>query len=152
MSKSFYITRQSLLLTGVASLLLMTSFGLGQPSTIGRQDRDLFENTNPRTYYGVHILMISKMYESILIDGYHHANEGNGHDTSVILQQSNRFCLGMFLLWNESTLIEGNCLGGWIHSKINITEFNGWMRDQDSRQHLKMIGYCGNVTITSYRG
>ena len=152
MSQSSCITRQSLLLIGVATLLLMTSFGLGQPSTRGEQDPDQLENTNPRTYYRVHLLMISNMYESILIDGYHHANEGNGQDSTVTLQQSNRFHLGLFVLWNESTLIDGNHFGGWIHTKIDITDFNGWISDQNSRQHLKMLGYCGNVTITTYRG
>ena len=152
MSQSSHITRQSLFLIGVASLLLITSFGLGQPSTRGKQDPDQLENANPRTYYRVHLLMISNMYESILIDGYHDANEGNGQDSTVTLQQSNRFHLGLFVLWNESTLIDGNHFGGWIHTKIDITDFNGWISDQNSRQPLKMLGYCGNVTITTYRG
>lgn len=155
MSQSLHISQPTLGILGVVSLLMITSLGLGQPCSIETQDQYLVEDpsdTNPRTYYGVHLLMISNMYESILIDGYHHANEGNGQDSTVTLQQSNRFHLGLFVLWNESTLIDGNHFGGWIHTKIDITDFNGWISDQNSRQHLKMLGYCGNVTITTYRG
>jgi hypothetical protein len=155
MSLIDYAPLRYMSVSGIILLLLVTNSGVGHSSSITGQEPEtscLPPDTNPRTYHGVKILLISNMYESILIDGYHNTNQGNGNDTTVTLQQSNKFHLGIFLLWNESTLFVKNILGGWIHSRIEIVDYNGWMSDQYSRQHLKMFGYCGNVTIISYRG
>jgi hypothetical protein len=107
---------------------------------------------NPRSYYDVKIIMISRMYDSINIDGFHSLNEGLGYDDEIILQDSNKIRLfGLFIVYNETTTFENNKAGGWIHSKIEIFNYNGWMIGQNENQHLIMIGDCEIVKITSYR-
>lgn len=107
---------------------------------------------NPRSYNDVKIFIISRMYDSIGIDGYHSLNNGHGYDDIIILQDSNRIRLfGLLVIYNDTGTIEFNHGGGWINSKIEIFDYDGWMAGQDTNYHVIMFGECETITITSYR-
>jgi hypothetical protein len=107
---------------------------------------------NPRSYYDVQIIMISRMYDSIEIDGYHSLNQGFGFDDKITFSDSNKICLfGLFIISNETETLEYNTGGGWIHSKIEIFDYNGWMVCQHKGFHLLMFGISEMITITTYR-
>ena len=110
------------------------------------------ENENPRYHHNVKIILISRVFNAIEIDGYHSNNVGLGYDKNIILIDSNRIHLiGFLLIYNESVVLEQNNHGGWIHSKIEINGYTGWMKNQNSNHHLKMFGLCDEIIITSYR-
>ena len=134
----------------VTSLLICLI--LVMPHIIGDNIIQNNTNSNPRIYTDVHFMLVTNMYESIEIDGYHNLEDGYGYDDNIILQDSNMPRLfGILLIHNESDILESNRFGGWIHSKIEIIDYNGWMTDQNSNQHLKMLGFCDKILITSYR-
>jgi len=113
---------------------------------------------NPRYYYDVKILMMSRMYESIEIDGFHNYNYGNGHDDNIALRDSNRiYTIGILIIWDDSEIKEFSLHGGWVHTRIEIFDYDGWMSGQDKTTILNMIplkiyGHCDEIKITAYRG
>jgi len=101
-------------------------------------------NENPRYHYDVKIILISRVFESIEIDGYHNLNEGLGYDENIKLKEANRLCyFGLLLIYNGSETLELNKVGGWIHTNIEITGYSGWMVN---------IGDCDIVKLTTGRG
>ena len=109
-------------------------------------------SSNPRIYTDVHFILITNVYASIEIDGYHSIKEGYGNDDIITFQESNRIrYFGVLIIHNGSDILESNRVGGWIHTKIEVINYNGWMVDQNSNQHLKMLGFCEEIIITSYR-
>ena len=110
------------------------------------------DDQNPRSYKDVKIIMISRMYDSVEIEGYHSLNEGSGYDDKIILQESNKIRLfGLFIIYNETGTLEYSNAGGWIHSKIEIFGYDGYMSGQHNNHHVLMFGDCEMVTIISYR-
>ena len=108
--------------------------------------------SDPRIYSDVHFILITNVYASIEIDGYHNLKEGYGNDDIITLQESNKIRLfGALIIHNGSDILESNRVGGWIHSKIEVINYHGWMADQNSNQHLKMLGFCNEIIITTYR-
>lgn len=107
---------------------------------------------NSRSYDHVKIVMISRMYDSVVIEGYHSLNEGFGYDDEIIFQESNSIRLfGLFILYNETGTLEYSNAGGWIHSKIEIFGYEGYMFGQNNNHHVLIFGDCETVNITSYR-
>ena len=107
---------------------------------------------NPRSYNDVKIFIISRMYDYIGINGYHNLNKGYGYDDSITLKDSNRIRLfGLLIIYNETGLIEFNHGGGWIHSRIEIFGYDGWMAGQNTGYHVIMFGDCETINIISYR-
>ena len=111
-----------------------------------------YENENPRYHHNVKIVLISRVFNTIETDGFHNKYNGLGFDENIILKDSNRIRLmGFLLIYNESMVLEKNNHGGWIHTKIEINGYTGWMKNQNSNYHLKMFGLCDEIIITSYR-
>ena len=111
------------------------------------------DNENPRYHYDVKIMLISRIFESIEIDGYHDEFEGYGNDDLIDLKEANRICIvGFLLIYNDSGVLEQNYHGGWIHTNIEITGFLGWMINQHNNNHVLMIGNCDIVKLTTGRG
>jgi hypothetical protein len=110
-------------------------------------------NENPRYYYNVKIILISRVYNSIKVEGYHNSNEGLGYDENIKLYDSNWIRLfGLLIIYNESDVLEQSNIGGWLHTKIEILNYSGWMKNQFDNKHLIMIGDCDTVILTTYRG
>ena len=125
---------------------------LATPQMIGKNIAQNRTCSNPRSYTDVHFLLISKVYSSIEITGDHSINEGYGYDNTITLQESDSIRLvGVLLIHNGQDILESNRVGGWIHTKIEVINYNGWMVDQNSNQHLKMLGFCNEIIITTYR-
>ena len=111
------------------------------------------DNDNPRYHYDVKIVLISKVFDTITIDGFHNQHEGWGYDNSIELEEANWIRLFGFLqIYNDSMTLEKNYHGGWIHTNIEITGFSGWMMNQHSNPHVIMIGTCDIVKLTAGRG
>ena len=141
---------------GLIILMITTQITSGYSSETIEQC-SLFTQTisanNPKIYNDVKILMISRMYDSIEIDGFHNYNYGNGHDDNIALRDSNRiYIIGILVIWDDSEIKEFNLLGGWVHTRIEIFDYDGWMSGQDTLSHLKMFGNCKTIKITVYRG
>ena len=110
-------------------------------------------NENPRYHYDVKIILISRVFESIEIDGYHNEYEGLGYDENIKLKEANRLCyFGLLLIYNGSETLELNKVGGWIHTNIEITGYSGWMVNQHNNNHVILIGDCDIVKLTTVRG
>lgn len=110
-------------------------------------------NENPRYHYDVKIILISRVFGSIQIDGYHNSNEGLGYDENIKLEDANWIRLvGLLLIYNESDVLEQNNMGGWIHTNIEISGYSGWMKNQFDNNHLFMIGDCDIIKLTTGRG
>jgi len=108
---------------------------------------------NPRYHYDVKIILISRVFGSIEIDGYHNSNEGLGYDENIKLEDANWIRLfGYLLIYNESDVLEQNNMGGWIHTNIEISGYSGWMINQFDNNHLMMIGNCDIIKLTTGRG
>lgn len=141
---------------GLIILMITTQITSGYSSGTIKQC-SLFTQTisanNPKIYNDVKILMISRMYESIEIDGFHNYNYGNGHDDNIALRDSNRiYIIGILVIWDDSEIKEFSLRGGWVHTKIEIFDYDGWMSGQDTLSHLRMFGNCKTIEITVYRG
>jgi len=103
-------------------------------------------------YYDVNILMISKLYESIEIDGFHQSNSGKGHDKKITLQDANKILtLGIAIIWNDTEIKEWAFNGGWWHTKVEIFNYYGWIVCQSELYRMKMFGDCEKIKITVYR-
>ena len=99
------------------------------------------------------IILISRVFESIEIDGYHNEYEGLGYDENIKLKEANRLCyFGLLLIYNGSETLELNKVGGWIHTNIEITGYSGWMTNQHNNNHVILIGDCDIVKLTTGRG
>ena len=110
-------------------------------------------NENPRYHYDVKIILISKVFDSIIIDGFHDELEGWGYDDTIKLEEANLMRLfGYLQIFNDSMVLEKNHMGGWINTNIEITGFSGFMKNQHSLPHLFIIGHCNIVKITTFRG
>jgi len=113
------------------------------------------DNQNQRYevfYYNVDIFMISKLYESIEIDGFHETNSGKGHDEKITLEDANKFLtLGILIIWDDKDTKEFVFNGGWIHTKLEIFDYDGWMSGQSESIRLKMLGHCDKIIKTVYR-
>ena len=113
----------------------------------------LIANENPRYHYDVKIILISKVFDTIEIDGYHNLNEGLGYDKNIQLKGANWLRLiGLLLIYNESEVLEKNNNGGWIHTNIEITGYSDWMVNQHDNKHVIMIDNCGIIKLTTVRG
>jgi hypothetical protein len=133
-------------------LSLLICLVLTMPQLLGYNNIQNNSNTNPRSYTDVHFILITNMYSYIRIDGFHNLEDGYGADDYIILQESNRIRLfGILLIHNGSTILESSRYGGWIHTKIEINGYIGWMKDHNTNQHLKMTGFCDEIIITTYR-
>ena len=103
------------------------------------------DNQNQRYeifYYDVNIFMISKLYQSIEIHGFHETNSGKGHDDKITLQDANKILtLGMLVIWDNSGTKEFVFNGGWINTKLEIFDYDGWMSGQNTSFRLKMFGH-----------
>jgi hypothetical protein len=100
----------------------------------------------------VKIILISRVFGSIEIDGYHNSNEGLGYDENIKLENANWIRLfGYLLIYDESEVLEKNNHGGWIHTNIEITGYSGWMVNQHDNKHILMIGDCEIVKLTTGR-
>jgi hypothetical protein len=103
-------------------------------------------------YYDVHILMISKLYETIEIDGFHHSSFGEGHDDKITLQDANKiFTFGIAIIWNDSEIQDWAFNGGWVHTKLEIFNYYGWISCQNGISRMKMYGDCKLIKKTIYR-
>lgn len=108
---------------------------------------------NPRYHYDVKIILISRVFGSIEIDGYHNSNEGLGYDENIRLEDANWIRLfGYLLIYNDSDVLEQNNMGGWIHTNIEISGYSGWMMNQFNKNYLIMIGDCDIIKLTTGRG
>ena len=115
--------------------------------------KDNSYTTTYKYYYDVKILMISKLYESIETDGFHHSNSGMGHDDKITLQDANRFLtLGIAIIWDDSGIKEWAFNGGWWHTKLEIFNYYGWISCQNEKYRMKMFGDCERIKKTVYRG
>lgn len=110
-------------------------------------------NENPRYHYNVKIILISKVFDSIVIDGFHDENEGWGYDDTIELEEANWIRLfGYLQIFNDSMVLEKNYMGGWINTNIEITGFSGFMMNQYTNHHVLIVGDCDIVKITVGRG
>ena len=108
---------------------------------------------NPRYHYDVKIILISKLFDSIVINGFHNEHIGWGHDDLIKLEEANRIRIfGYLQIFNDSMVLEHNNHGGWIHTNIEITGYSGWMTNQHDNKHIIMIGECETVMLTTGRG
>ena len=141
-----YLSKKILVSCAIAFIVLLIFSNNALCFTISTNDQ------NPRSYEDVKIVMISRMYSSVEIDGHHNSNQGFGYDDKITLQDSNMIRLfGLFIIYNETGRLEYSNSGGWIHSKIEIFGYDGYMTGQHDNRHLLMFGSCEMVTITSYR-
>lgn len=137
-------------------LFTITPLAIGHaiPSTkIHLLNNDIQNLKTEEIYYDVSIFMISKLYESIEIDGFHEAQSGKGHDEKITLEDANKILtLGILIIWDGSEIIERVFNGGWIHTKLEIFDYEGWMSGQNEFIRVKMFGHCGKIIKTVYRG
>jgi hypothetical protein len=104
-------------------------------------------------YYDVNIFMISKLYESIEINGFHETHNGKGHDDKITLRDANKFfTIGILIIWDDSDTKEFVFNGGWINTKLEIFDYDGWMSGQNTLFRLKMLGHSEKIIKTIYRG
>jgi hypothetical protein len=109
-------------------------------------------NENPRYYSNVNIIVISRIFDTIYIDGFHNISTGFGFDESISLKGANNpRLLGLFLIYNDTNLLEEEKHGGWLHTTIQISNFSGWIKNQHNNFHLIMFGECEQVKLTTYR-
>jgi hypothetical protein len=122
-------------------------------SCINSQPSSAEVNENPRYYYNVNIIVISRVFDTICIDGFYNISTKFGFDESISLEGANnpRF-LGLFLIYNDTNLLEEEKHGGWIHTSIEISNFSGWIKNQHNNFHLMMFGECERVKLITYRG
>ena len=138
--------RKSILFGGSIICLLLLCFLSYQPLIAD-------EDENPRYHYDVKIILISRVFDSIEIDGYHNEYEGLGYDDIIKLKNANRLYLfGLLLIYDESKVLEHSNRGGWIHTNIEITGYSGWIVNQHNNNHVVMIGDCDIVKLTTGRG
>lgn len=111
------------------------------------------EYENPRYHYDVKIILISRVFDSIEIDGYHNEYGGLGYDENIKFEDANWIRLfGFLLIYDDSEVLEQNNQGGWIHTNIEITGYSGWMLNQHNNNHVILIGDCDIVKLTTGRG
>ena len=110
-------------------------------------------NENPRYHYDVNIILISRVFDTISINGFHNTGVGFGFDDSISLKEANNpRIFGVLLIYNDTQILEKNYHGGWIHTHIEISNFSGWITNQQNNLHLMMFGECEIVKLTTYRG
>ena len=103
-------------------------------------------------YNDVNILMISKLYESINIEGVHDSQSGQGYDEKITFEEANNlFTIGIAIIWDKNEIHKWGFNGGWIHTKLEIFEYNGWMSGHHQSPRVKLIGHCEMINITVYR-
>ncbi|MFE3845531.1 hypothetical protein ACFL1L_01550 [Thermoplasmatota archaeon] len=137
--------KSMLVIGGILCLLLLCSLSC-QPAIA-------YGNENPRYHYDVKIILVSRVFDNIEIDGFHNSDEGLGYDNTIKLDEANWIRLfGLLLIYNESDVLEQNNHGGWIHTNIEITGYSGWMLNQYNNNHVVMIGDCEIVKLTTGRG
>jgi hypothetical protein len=124
---------------------------IGQHGTVKEElvTREISTN-NPRTYYNVSILVISR-YGSIDIDGFHESHFGFGHDEKITLSKAGLYTPGIFAIWDSSGLKEICLGGGWMNTIVEIFDYDGWMSFQNIHYPV-MFGHCEKIKLTSYRG
>ncbi len=110
-------------------------------------------NENPRYHYNANIILISRVFDSIHINGYHNNHTGFGFDDLISLKQANNSrIIGLLLIYNDTLILEKELHGGWIHTLIDITNFSGWIKNQHNNLHVMMFGECEIIKLTTYRG
>lgn len=138
--------KKRLLIGGSIFLLLLMNSLCFQPSQAD-------ENENPRYHHDVKLIIISRVFDSIEINGFHDENNGIGFDELIQLEEANSPRLFGFLkIYNDSIVFEQNYHGGWIHTNIEINGFSGFMINQHTKKHVIIIGTCDLVSLTSGRG
>lgn len=137
--------RKSMLFVGSILCLLLLCCLSYQPAIA-------YENENPRYHYNVKIIMITKLFDSILINGFHDEHIGWGYDELIKLEEANKLRIfGYLQIFNDSTVLEYNNHGGWIHTNIEITGFTGFMMNQNTNFHVMIVGECEMVKLTTGR-
>jgi hypothetical protein len=105
-----------------------------------------------RYYYDATLLLISRGYSIIDINGSHEVKSGQGHDDKVTLH-GHRLGFHLFIIETSSQKIHEAC----IYSKVELFNYDGWMFGHDqltllNKIPLKLYGHCEKIKITVYRG
>ena len=109
------------------------------------------DTNDTRTYEDVNIILISRMFLDMHINGFHNENEGLGYDEYVELKDANRLSLfGLILIYDDSRILEQWERGGSIHMNIKITGYGGWMFNQETNKHWIMFGTCDVLDVWSH--
>ena len=138
--------KQNLLYSQIIVIILLISCTYYQPSIAE-------EIENPRYHYHTKIILISRVFESITINGYHNNSTGFGFDESITLKEANNpRIIGLLLIFNDTQILEKNYHGGWIHTHIEITNFSGFIKNQQNILHVCIFGECEIIKLTAGRG
>jgi hypothetical protein len=138
-------------------LLVVQQLSLCSTPSFERNQLVTKEKPQPLTYIisyeDVNILMISKLYQTIIINGDHNSSSGKGHDSKITFQNANAlYTIGILIIWDDEGIIDWVSNGGWIHTKLVIFNYDGWMSGQFGNFRLKLIGHCELINKTVYRG
>ena len=104
-----------------------------------------------RTYEDVHIILISRKFMDKTIIGFHLTNEGLGYDEYVELSDADRLPIfGFILIYDDTRVWEKYERGGYVHMKIRINGYGGWMFNQHTNKHWIMFGDCDILEVWSH--
>ena len=119
-----------------------------------KQTKEMLNPLNPRYFYDVDVLVISRQFDITELNGFHETQKGNGIDAKITLFGEHLSPINFFIIWDNSVIVHS---GGGINVKIELFNYDGWMFGHTSttillKIPLKMYGHSDEVKVTIYRG
>ena len=151
MKRNIFIFTVCAILLGIGLTPTNTCETILTEKNLQPSDRNL-QMATYNLYYDVNVLMVSKLYESVEIEGDHSSESGLGFDQKITMEEANKlFTIGIAIIWDTSDIHKWGLNGGWIHTKVEIYNYTGWISGHLQTSRVKLIGHCEMINITIYR-